>query len=185
MRAVGIGALVVLVVLALGLLFGAYSLAQQQVALEGYRGDVWTQVDRASQLLERLEGQLEYGVKELSQINEQIVTARSDILAAQKAKDLEAALAATDQAQLAIDVMIEAYPQYFDMTEVFEGLQDETAGSFNRITYARKDLIDAQVRFNQTRITFFPLAGLFDREEVIGSGFDPTSSVAPSTLGGQ
>jgi len=182
---VGLVGLAIVVVAIVGLLLGAYSLAQQQESIDGFRGEVWNQVDRASQLLTRLESQLQYGVTELVAINEQITQARKNIQTAREAGDLEAALAATDQAQLAVQVMIEAYPDYYDLTSVFEGLQDETAGSFNRISYARQRLIEAQVGYNRTRVTFFPLMPFFERQEVIGAAFDPTSSVAPSTLGGQ
>lgn len=185
MKMFGIGIMVVVLIAIVGLLFGAYSLAQQQESLDGYRGEVWNQVDRTSQLLTRLEGQLQFGVDELVKINEQITTARNDILAARQAGDLEAALTATDDAQFAINAYFEAYPQYYDLTKVFTGLQDETAGSFNRITYARQRLIEAQVRFNRTLVTFFPLRVLFEREEVLGSNSDPAMQVAPSTLGGQ
>jgi hypothetical protein len=185
MKMFGIGIMAVVLIAIVGLLFGAYSLAQQQESIDGFRGEVWNQIDRASQLIGRLESQLQYGVEELDKINQQITNARVGIEAARKTGDLEAALAATNEAQLAVNVLVEAYPQYFDLTEVFTGLQDETAGSFNRIGYARQNLIDAQVLFNKTRITFFPLMPFFERQEVIGAAFDPTTQLAPSTLGGQ
>lgn len=164
-------------------LLGFFSLSMAQESLAGKRGEVWNQIDRADQLLTRLEGQLEYGVEELSEINQAIVEARAGVQSAQKDGDLEGALAAAGEANLAINVLIEAYPEYYDLSEVFVGLQDETAGTFNRITYARDNLIDAQVSFNRSRILFTVVGFMFEREDVLGANTDPMAQVRESTLG--
>lgn len=161
---------------------GFIVLPLQQQGLAGKVGEVWNQVDRANQLLPRLEAQLKYSVAEQKQVIDRITAARNDILAAEQANgDQTKILKATNSTQSALKAFYENYPD-FGLPAVQQGLLDETAGSFNRIAYARDILIEAQVSFNQARI-FFPLAAAFIAPvEVLGSGVSPLAPVAPSTL---
>lgn len=161
---------------------GFIVLPLQQQTLAGKVGEVWNQVDRANQLLPRLEAQLKYTVAEQKQVIDKITIARSDILAAERASGDQAKIfKATDSTQIALKAFYENYPD-FGLPSIQQGLLDETAGSFNRIAYARGKLIDAQVSFNQTRI-FFPLAAVFmSPVEVLGSNVSPLTPVTPSTL---
>jgi hypothetical protein len=177
----GIG-LIVLVVLVLYVILGAFSLASQQEGIKANTGEVWNQLDRCNQLLPRLEGQLAFGKGALDQWNTQITTARNSLLAAKAAGDLKSALAAAQSLQTQIQVFFENYPQYLDLTPVMTGLMDETAGCFNRITFARGQLIDSQKSYNVTRIFFFPLAVFFQRIEILGENTNPATTVVPNTL---
>lgn len=161
---------------------GGLVLPWQQQALAGKVGDVWNQVDRANQLLPRLEAQLTYAVAEQKRVIDQIARARSDILAAEQANGDEAKIfKATDSTQIALKAFYENYPD-FGLPSIQQGLLDETSGSFNRIAYARGKLIEAQVSFNQTRL-LYPLAAVFiPPVEVLGSGANPLTPVTPSTL---
>lgn len=161
---------------------GFMVLPLQQQGLAGKVGEVWNQVDRANQLLPRLEAQLKYSVAEQKQVIDKITIARNDILAAEQASgDQAKILKATASTQSALKAFYENYPD-FGLPAVQQGLLDETAGSFNRIAYARGKLIEAQVSYNQTRI-FFPLAAAFSPPvEVLGSGVSPLTPVTPSTL---
>ncbi len=161
---------------------GFVALPVQQQGLAGKVGEVWNQVDRANQLLPRLEAQLKYTVSEQKQVIDKITAARNDILAAEQASgDQAKILKATDSTQTALKAFYENYPN-FGLPSVQQGLLDETSGSFNRIAYARGKLIEAQVSFNQMRI-FFPLAALFiPPVEVLGSGASPLTPVTPSSL---
>lgn len=161
---------------------GFIVLPWQQQALAGKVGEVWNQVDRANQLLPRLEAQLKYTVTEQKRVIDQIARARSDILAAEQANgDPTKIFKAADSTQIALKAFYESYPD-FGLPVIQQGLLDETAGSFNRIAYARGKLIDAQVSFNQTRI-FYPLAAAFTPSvAVLGSGASPLTPVTPSTL---
>lgn len=161
---------------------GFMVLPLQQQGLAGNVGEVWNQVDRANQLLPRLEAQLKYTVAEQKQVIDKITAARNDILAAEQASGDQAKIfKATASTQSALKAFYENYPD-FGLPSVQQGLLDETAGSFNRIAYARGKLIDAQVSFNQARI-FFPLAAVFiPPVEVLGSGVSPLTPITPSTL---
>lgn len=161
---------------------GFMVLPLQQQGLAGNVGEVWNQVDRANQLLPRLEAQLKYTVAEQKQVIDKITAARNDILAAEQASGDQAKIfKATASTQSALKAFYENYPD-FGLPSVQQGLLDETAGSFNRIAYARGKLIDAQVSFNQARI-FFPLAAVFiPPVEILGSGVSPLTPITPSTL---
>lgn len=161
---------------------GFMVLPLQQQGLAGNVGEVWNQVDRANQLLPRLEAQLKYTVAEQKQVIDKITAARNDILAAEQASGDQAKIfKATASTQSAFKAFYENYPD-FGLPSVQQGLLDETAGSFNRIAYARGKLIDAQVSFNQARI-FFPLAAVFiPPVEILGSGVSPLTPITPSTL---
>lgn len=161
---------------------GFLVLPWQQQALAGKVGEVWNQVDRANQLLPRLEAQLTYTVAEQKRVIDQIARARNDILAAEQASGDQAKIfKAADSAQLALKAFYENYPD-FGLPAIQQGLLDETSGSFNRIAYARGKLIEAQVSFNQLRLVY-PLAAVFiPPVEVVGAGVSPLAPVVPSTL---
>jgi len=63
-------------------------------------------------------------------------------------------------------------------------LMDETAGSINRISFARDTLIESQVGFNQSRIIFFPVGLMFPRMSVLGEYHDPSTPLPTSNFGG-
>jgi hypothetical protein len=161
---------------------GFIVLPLQQQGLAGKVGEVWNQVDKANQLLPRLEAQLKYTVAGQKQVIDQITIARNDILAAEQASgDQTKIFKATDSTQSALKAFYENYPD-FGLPSVQQGLLDETSGSFSRIAYARGKLIEAQVSYNQARI-FFPLSAPFiPPVEVLGAGVSSATPVTPSTL---
>jgi hypothetical protein len=57
---------------------------------------------------------------------------------------------AATSTQVALKAFYENYPN-FGLPSIQQGLLDETAGSFNRIAYARHQLIQAQVSYPITR----------------------------------
>ncbi len=163
-------------------LLGAVTLSMQKETIRGRVGQVWNANDRAAQVLDRLEGQMEVFLADRQDLIQDIANARRDMQQASQDGDLEQALAAQDQAALAINVVVEAYPD-LDLSGPQQALMDETSGSLNRIAYARQELIDAQVGYNRTRILFLPVGLVFPREQVIGEGMDPMQSLPPSSFG--
>jgi hypothetical protein len=175
--------IVVLALLAFWQMIGLFSLPMQKIAIDGKVGEVWNQTDRASQLLPRLEAQLNYTVQAQKAVIDQIAAARNDVLAAKQTNGTDQAkvFQAATSTQVALKAFYENYPN-FGLPSIQQGLLDETAGSFNRIAYARHQLIQAQVSYNQARIGFF-IAALFNPPvPVLGSDVSPLTPVTPSSL---
>lgn len=164
------------------LLIGAFSLSMQQESLNGAQGEVWNQTDRSVQVLGRLEQQVTVFMADRKDVIDQITAARSALVAASQQRDLAKLEQAKQLTESVLKLIVEAYPN-LSLTEQQTSLMDETAGSLNRITYARQKLIDAQVGFNKTRIFFFPLQVAYARVDVVGENFDPTTQLPPSNFG--
>lgn len=188
-RHTGSGRYIVLAVVVLAGIFVAWNLIgfvalpYQKAGLPGKVGEIWNQTDRASQLLPRLEAQLKYTVAAQKQVIDKIAAARNDVLAAQQAagQDQKKIYQAATSTQVALKAFYENYPN-FGLPAIQQGLLDETSGSFNRIAYARHQLIDAQTSYNQQRI-LYPLAAIFNPPvDVLGSDVSPLTPVVPSSL---
>lgn len=163
-------------------LLGVLVLSMQKETIRGRVAEVWNQNDRAAQVLGRLEQQMEVFMADRQDIIQTIADARRDMEQASAEGNMEQALAAQQQAGFAIDVIIEAYPD-LNLSQQQLALMDETAGSLNRIAYARQELITAQVGYNRSRILFLPAGLFFPREQVIGEWEDPMQSLPPSIFG--
>lgn len=159
-------------------LFGCISLNSLKQDIDGKTGEVWNSVDRAIQVLDRLEGQMEVYLADRQDLIDQITAGRNDILAAKQNGDLRALTDAQNKTEIAVQAIAEAYPD-ISLSGLQQGLMDETAGSINRIAYARKELIEVQVRYNQSTILF----PFYPKVEVLGSSFNPETTMPPSTFG--
>ena len=171
-----LGFVVVLQLLGLPIMNG------QKQNVSAKTGAVWVQVQRASDLLPRLEQQLNVTIKLQKDLIDKITAARSDILAAEQSNDPAAILKATDNTQIALKAFVENYPN-LGLPELQQGLLDETSGSFNRIAYAREQLIEAQQSYNTTRIWFPLLYGAYPEISILGSNVSPLQTVPPSNVG--
>lgn len=160
---------------------GGVSLAMAQESMAGKTAEVWNTTQRAIELLPRLEKEVSVFMEDRQDLIDKITTARNDYLAAKEAGDLSM-LNAAYESMLAVQVQIEAYPTT-DLSDQQSQLMYETAGSINRITYARSQLIETQVSYNQSRILFFPVGLIFPRVEVLGENANPASPLPTSTFG--
>lgn len=161
---------------------GYFSLASKAEGLDGKEGAVWNMVERANELLPRLENDMEVFMKDRVLIMEKIVDGRkvevnvadeindasADMRTAQDTNDVALASAAADRLRAAISVIVENYPD-LGLQQAQIALMDETAGSINRIAYARGELIEAQTDYNKTRVYYPFINGMFPRENVLGS----------------
>jgi LemA protein len=172
---VAIGAVIYLII-------GGFSLASAQENVRGLTGQVWNANQRGVDVLGRLEGQLSVALADRQDLVKLITDARKAAEDAQASGDLDAVEAARQQAQLAINVIFENYPD-LSLTPLQVGLMDETAGSLNRIAYARSELIKGQVSYNVARLFFFPLSFVFPRMEVLGEFSDPSLPFPTSSFG--
>lgn len=167
------------IVLALYLALGGCSLAQQRVGIDAAKGEVWNQVDAGAQKIRLLESQVLGAYNQQLQVVNAIVEGRKAMEAARASGDIDAATEAAQKALVNINALAEANPVQ-PLTELQRGLLDESAGVLNRIAYARGKLIDTQRVYNQSRIMFFPIAGFFPAEEILGSTANPAQPLPTS-----
>lgn len=168
--------------LVLYLIVGGCSLNMKQEDIQGKQGQVWNVTQRAIDVLGRLEQQVSVFMADRKDVIEQITNARNGMVNAANNHNLQQLATAQQAADAVIRVIMEAYPD-LSLTAQQTALMDETAGSINRIAYARQQLIDAQVGYNQQRIFFAPLQFMFPRIEVVGENFDPTTALPTSSFG--
>ncbi len=163
-----IAGIVLAVLLVLALIFGAKAmsirneLVTQQEAIRA----AWAQVDVALQrradlipnLVETVKG---FAAQERTVI-ESVTKARAALLGARTPRERMEANAALDSALGRLLVVVENYPQ-LKSSENFLRLQDELAGTENRIAVERRKYNEAVQRYNTT-IALFPnniVASLF------------------------
>ncbi len=186
MRGCGMISLIVLVIAGL---FGAYqvvgyaSLAGGQETIRGKTAEIWNQIERASELLPRLEQQFNVTVDLQRDLIEEIASARSAFDTASQGDTSDPGnVENAAQAFFALRSFVENYPN-IGLTEIQRGLFDETAGSVNRITYARGELINAQTAYNRSRVLFVPIGLFWPDEHVLGEDENPRATLPPSRVG--
>jgi LemA protein len=152
----GIGGVLLLVVL---LVFGSYVSAQKQmVARDQDVKDAWSDVDvqmqRRADLIPNLVETVKGFTKEESSVLTEVAQARDGLMNAQNPQDKIAANGQLDNALAKVLVLTENYPQ-LRSSDQFMRLQDELAGTENRIAVARKRYNDALRDYN-TLVLQFP-----------------------------
>lgn len=161
-------AVVAVIVVIVGIFAGGYnSLVKAQTEVETKQADIQTQLQRRADLIPNfvstVKGYTKYEQETLTAVTE----ARSKV---SKASDAQALSQANDELDKAISVWVnavtEAYPD-LKANQNYIALQDELAGTENRIAVARKDYNEAVQSYN-TMIKSFPkniLAGMFGFEK--------------------
>ena len=173
---------VVLVILVLGgILCISQNIAiqQRQYDVQGKVGTVWNEVDRASQLLQQDAALLNATIASQNDAITRIAQARSNaatIKAGQGPTDPNAALAAAGQMTAGIRVFVENYPDYGVGSNAHSVLV-QIEGSFNRIEYARTQLIQEQTDFNKWLLTQIPMNLFYHPVQILGSNANPAEPV--------
>lgn len=161
-------AVIAAVVVIIGIFAGGYnSLVKAQTAVETKQADIQTQLQRRADLIPNFVST----VKGYSKYEQETLTAVTEARAkVSKASDAQSLSQANDELDKAISVWLnavtEAYPD-LKANQNFIALQDELAGTENRIAVARKDYNEAVQSYN-TMIKTFPkniLAGMFGFEK--------------------
>ena len=155
------------------------AIQQRQYDVQGKVGDVWNEVDRASQLLQQDAALLNSTIASQNDAITKIAQARSNaaaIKAGQGTTDPNAALAAAGQMTGGIRVFIENYPDY-GVGSNSHSVLVQTEGSFNRIEYARAQLITEQTEFNKWLLTQIPLNLFYHPVQILGSNANPAEQV--------
>ena len=159
---VKIGSAVVLAIVVIGgfiLINQNIAIQQRQYDVQGQVGTVWNEVDRASQLLQQDAALLNATIASQNDAITKIAQARSNaatLKAGQSTTDPNAALAASAQMTGGLRVFVESYPNY-GVGSNSHSVLVQTEGSFNRIEYARGQLINEQTDFNKWLLTRIPL----------------------------
>ena len=161
-------AVIAAVVVIIGIFAGGYnSLVKAQTAVETKQADIQTKLQRRADLIPNFVST----VKGYSKYEQETLTAVTEARAkVSKASDAQSLSQANDELDKAISVWVnavtEAYPD-LKANQNYIALQDELAGTENRIAVARKDYNEAVQSYN-TMIKTFPkniLAGMFGFEK--------------------
>lgn len=161
-------AVIAAVVVIIGIFAGGYnSLVKAQTAVETKQADIQTQLQRRADLIPNFVST----VKGYSKYEQETLTAVTEARAkVSKASDAQSLSQANDELDKAISMWVnavtEAYPD-LKANQNYIALQDELAGTENRIAVARKDYNEAVQSYN-TMIKTFPkniLAGMFGFEK--------------------
>lgn len=155
------------------------TIQQRQYDIQGKIGTVWNEVDRASQLLQQDAALLNSTIASQNEAIAKIAQARSNaasIKASQGANDTNAALSAANQVNAGIRVFVESYPDY-GVGSNSHSVLVQIEGSFNRIEYARQQLITEQTDFNKWLLTQIPMNLFYHPVQILGSNANPAQPV--------
>lgn len=159
---------VAVIVILIGFFVGTYNgLVSAEENINGKTAEIQTQLQRRADLIPNFVATVK-GYSEYEQSTLQAVTEARAAVA--KATTPSEQAAAGEQLDRAIDIWVnavtEAYPD-LKASEQYRALQDELAGTENRIATARRDYNEAVQSYN-TSIRRFPkslLAGMFGFEK--------------------
>jgi LemA protein len=182
-----IGLIVVGVLVLIALIFGGQligirnELVTQKNQIEGTWAEVDVQLMRRAELIPNLVNTVKGFAAHEKEVLANIANARSALLSARNPSERIAANSQLDSAIGRLLVVVENYPQ-LRANENFLRLQDELAGTENRIAVARRRYNEAIQQYNTT-IDRFPnniaaaLFGLQRNDAYFRT--DPASRVAP------
>lgn len=159
---------VIVIILAVLAISSYNGLVDQEEAVKEKQSTISVQLQRRADLIpnfvETVKGYSDYEQSTYTAVTE----ARSAVMKANGAEDQAAASAQLDSAiDIWVNAITEAYPE-LKASEQYKALQDELAGTENRIAVARKDYNDAASEYNKS-VRRFPksiFAGMFGFEQV-------------------
>lgn len=163
-----IGGIVIGVIAMLVMMFsGTYnSLISKQEEVEGKLADISVQLERRADLIPNLVNTVKGYASHEKEVIDSITASREKLLGASSASEMAEANQELSNAIKNLLVIVENYPDLKANTNFIQ-LQDELAGTENRIATARKDYNAAVKEYNK-EIKLFPkniLAGMFGFEE--------------------
>lgn len=172
----------VIVILVIMVISGYNGLVDREQQVEEQRSQISVQLQRRADLIpnfvETVKGYSDYEQETFTAVT----NARS---AVKSASTVEEEAAASAQLDAAIDVWVnaitEAYPE-LKANESYQALQDELAGTENRIAVARKDY-NSSVKDYNTALKKFPrniIAGIFNFDEAQYFEAEDYASEVPS-----
>lgn len=180
---IAIIAIVVVVIVAAISIAGSYNgFVDKQEAVKTAQSTISVQLQRRADLIpnfvETVKGYSEYEQSTFTAVTE----ARSKVAAASGAQDQANASAQLDSAiDIWVNAITEAYPE-LKADQQYIALQDELAGTENRIAVARKDYNDAASAYNKS-VRRFPgniLASIFGFEQAEYFEADESANKVPT-----
>jgi len=160
---VGLGIVAVLIMIFVGTYNG---LVAKEEEVEGKFADISVQLERRADLIPNLINTVKGYMAHEQSIIDSVTKARKKLVNANNPEDMAEANSDLTTALNNLLVIVENYPDLKANTNFIQ-LQDELAGTENRIAVARKDYNEAVKNYNKT-IKSFPkniLAGMFGFEE--------------------
>ena len=161
--AIIVGAILLLV----GMFSSAYNgLVSKEEEVEGKLADISVQLERRADLIPNLVSTVKGYASHEQSVIDSVTKARENLVNADDAEEMAEANQELTTALNNLFVIVENYPDLKANTNFIQ-LQDELAGTENRIAVARSDYNDAVKDYNKT-IKSFPkniLAGMFGFEE--------------------
>ncbi len=163
-----VGIIVVAILVVIVMLFGGTynSLVNKQEEVDNKLADISVQLERRADLIPNLVNTVKGYVSHEDKVIDKVTKARENLLNAKSVEDKANANEELTNAINALAVVVENYPDLKANTN-FISLQDELAGTENRIAVARRDYNDAVKDYNKT-IKSFPkniLASMFGFDE--------------------
>src|SRR5574344_103597 len=162
-----IGIVVVLLILILPCISSYNSLVSKKEDVSSKMSEIDVQLQRRTDLIPNLVSTVKGYVKHEEKVISDITTARENLVNAKSATEKSEANQNLTSAINALYVVVENYPDLKANT-TFINLQDELAGTENRIAVARKNYNETAKEYN-TSIKKFPgsiIASLFKFEDV-------------------
>ena len=168
MAAIGIiGIIAAIAIVIFGFYFSAHnSIVALENEVDQKASDIKTQLQRRADLIPNLVDTVKGYMSHEEKIIDEITEARKDISGASTIKELSAANDKLNTALNNLNVIVENYPD-LKSSENFINLQDELAGTENRIATSRKDYNEAVKDYN-TKIESVPtsiVAGMMGKQK--------------------
>ena len=161
------GVIVGIIVILVMMLAGTYNgLISKEEEVDGKLADISVQLERRADLIPNLVSTVKGYAAHEQAVIDSVTEARENLVNADNAEEMAEANQELTTALNNLLVIVENYPDLKANTNFIQ-LQDELAGTENRIAVARKDYNDAVKTYNKT-IKSFPkniLAGMFGFEE--------------------
>lgn len=161
------GIIVAAVLLVVGIFASTYNgLVSKEEDVEGKLADISVQLERRADLIPNLVNTVKGYAKHEQSVIDSVTSARENLVNAKGAEEMADANQKLTNALNNLLVIVENYPDLKANTNFIQ-LQDELAGTENRIAVARSDYNDAVKEYNKS-IKSFPknlLAGMFGFEE--------------------
>ncbi len=163
-----VGIIVVAILVVIVMLFGGTynSLVNKQEEVDNKLADISVQLERRADLIPNLVNTVKGYVSHEDKVIDKVTKARENLLNAKSVEDKANANEELTNAINALAIIVENYPD-LKANANFISLQDELAGTENRIAVARRDYNDAVKDYNKT-IKSFPkniLASMFGFDE--------------------
>lgn len=155
------------VVVVVGLFGSSYnSMVQTSEDVESKYADISVQLKRRTDLIPNLVNTVKGYMEHEQSVIDSITDARANLISAKTVEEQATANNELTSALNALAVVVENYPELQSNTNFIQ-LQDELAGTENRIAVARKDYNSAVQTYNKM-VKSFPknlIAGMFGFEE--------------------